>query len=409
MTTDPLRDARHATELVVCKFGGTSVADIDRVRVVAERLMAMQRRGRRVVAVLSAMGNSTDQLVRMAHRISPGPQPRELDALLSLGESMSCALAALSVHALGGRAISLTASQAGVFTDEAHGCARLGEIRPRRLLQALDDGHIAFVAGFQGMSPNGDVTTLGRGGSDATAVALAAALGLRSCEIFTDVPGVFTADPRVVPRARRLAGLGHEEMLLLAAGGAAVMQPRAVELALNHSIDIHVRSAFSAETGTWIRKEDAMLEDPRIVGVAHRGKELLYTARDVTPTALAAALARRGAVVGTLVRHGGVVRFTAPGAEEQEVVAALRAVGARVVAGQSLGAVSLVGSGIGSRPEIASRALAVLARLGVEPHLLTITPGRISCHVSSMAVQDSARALHDAFGLDLEGPSVAAA
>jgi aspartate kinase len=409
MTMDRLRDTRRVTELVVCKFGGTSVADIDRVRAVAQRLMAMQRGGRRVVAVLSAMGNSTDELVRMAHRFSPGPHPRELDALLSLGESKSCALAALTVHALGGSAVSLTASQAGVFTDEAHGCAQLDEIRPRRLLQAVDNGHIAIVAGFQGVSPNGDVTTLGRGGSDATAVALAATLGLRSCEIFTDVPGVFTADPKVVPTARRLAALGHEEMLLLAAGGAAVMQPRAVELALNHSIDIHVRSAFSAETGTWIRKENAMLEDPKIVGVAHRSKELVYTVRDVTPTALASALARRGVVVGTLVRDRAVVRFTAPGAEEPEVVAAMRGIGARVAAAQSLGSVSLVGSGIGSRPEIATRALAVLARLGVEPELVTITPGRISCNVSWMAVQDSARALHDAFGLDLEGPSAAAA
>jgi aspartate kinase len=390
---------RRTEDLVVCKFGGSSVGDLERLRGVARRLVALQKEGRKVVAVLSAMGDSTDHLVDLAHRICDGPPAREFDALLSLGESMSCALAAMMVQTLGARAVSLTASQAGIFTDDTHGCAQLDEIRPQRILDAVADGCIVLVAGFQGISAKGDVTTLGRGGSDASAVALAAALGVSRCEIFTDVTGVFTADPGVVSDARQLPALSHEEMLLLAAAGAAVMQPRAVELAMTNDVDIHVSSTFAGGSGTWIRKESQMLEHTRLAGVAHRNHERLYTLRHVSPRAVAAALALRGATVGTLVRCGDEVRFTVPGADETDIAAALRTIGADLAVDENLGAVSVVGVGVGSRPEIAARALAVLEGLGIEPQLVTNAHGTLCFHVSSMAVNVAARALHDALVL----------
>jgi aspartate kinase len=315
---------------------------------------------------------------------------------------MSCALAAMMVQALGARAVSLTASQAGILTDESYGCAQLSEIRPQRILEAVADGCIVFVAGFQGVCPKGDVTTLGRGGSDASAVALAAALGVRRCEIFTDVTGVFTADPRVVLDARRLAALSHEEMLLLAAAGAAVMQPRAVELALTNDVDIHVRSTFAGGSGTWIRKENPMLEQTRLAGVAHRSHERFYAVRNVSPRAVAAALALRGATVGTLVRCGDEVRFTVPGGDETDIAVALRGIGTDLVVDENLGAVSVVGIGVSSRPELAARALAVLDGLGVEPQLVTNTPGTLSFHVPSTSVNDATRALHAAFDLQCD-------
>lgn len=405
----PVPDPGEGGEVVVCKFGGSSVADLDCMRAVAERLIDMWREGHGVVAVLSAMGDCTDHLVNLAHRISPCPQPRELDALLSIGESASCAAAALMIDAMGVPAISMTAAQAGVLTDQAHGCAQLAEIETRRILQPVGDRHIVLVTGFQGVAPNGDVTTLGRGGSDASAIALAAALGVRRCEIFTDVAGVFSADPRSVGAARPLPVIDYEEMLLLATSGAAVMQPRAVELAMAHDIEIHVRSTFSVERGTIIRKENPMLEQATIIGVAHRGEDQLYGVRDLGAGRLSELLARQGAALGTLVCRGHELWFTAPGAGEEAILAAIDATGGRMVAVEQLGSVSIVGRGIGSRPEFVTGVLSVLKRLGVVPHLVTSTPGRIICHLSSSGVEDAARALHTAFGLDDERPSRAAA
>jgi aspartate kinase len=359
--------------------------------------------------VLSAIGQTTDHLVDLAYRISPRPQPRELDALVSLGESLACAVVAMAVGALGASAISLTAGQAGVLTDGRHGNAQLDAIRPHRILQALNDGNIVMIAGFQGISPQADVTTLGRGGSDASAVALAAALGVPSCEIFTDVPGVFTADPRLVADARQLAALDHDDMLLLSAAGAAVLQPRSVELAVAHDIAIHVRSSFSNAPGTWIRKEKPMLEKTRIIGVAHRRQELFYAVRDVSAAAVAAALARRAAVLGAIVRRRDELCFTAPGASEADVVAALEADGTSVRVIEDLGSVSVVGTGVGSRPEVAARVLVVLERLGVDPSLMVSTPGLITCHLPSPTVPAAVCALHDAFELGRGQPlSVAA-
>jgi aspartate kinase len=351
-----------------------------------------------MVTVLSAMGGSTDELNRMAYAMSSRPQLRELDALLSLGESVSCSLAALAVHDLGSRAVSLTGAQAGILTDDRHGNARLQDMRPQRILDGLGTGAIVLVAGFQGISPSGDVTTLGRGGSDASAVAIAAALGLRECEIFTDVAGVFSADPRVVADARQLATISRGEMLQLAAAGAGVLQPRAVELAAAHDIDIHVRSSFTTAAGTWLQ-EETVFEQAEITGVAHRKRESLYTVCGASPGVLTAALAERGAVVGTMVCDGDKVHFTAPGAEESEVVPALSAAGARVLLRDDLGSVSVVGSGVGRRPEVTARALHTLEGAGIEPRLVTSTPSRVCFHVPEHAVHHAVRLLHTAFGL----------
>jgi aspartate kinase len=384
---------------VVCKFGGTSLAEIGHVRRVAERLVAMQRDGRRVVAVLSAMGNSTDHLVDLAHELTHGPPLREFDALLSLGEALSCSIAALAVHALGARATSFTGWQAGVMTDASHGRAQFDQVRPQRIVEALDDGNIVFVTGFQGVSPKGDVTTLGRGGSDASAVVLAAALGVDHCEIYTDVPGVFTADPRVVPDARQLGDLSHEEMLLLAGAGAKVVQPRAAELALAHGVDIHVRSTFADDGGTWIRKRRSVLERRRMIGVAHRVGDHIFAVRDASVADVTGALAGRGITVGTLMRHGDELRFTAPDADPADVATAVGTTGSELLEGDDLGGVSIVGIGIGTHPEICSHALGVLERMDVEPQLVKTASGQITFVVPSAVVHDAARAFHDAFGL----------
>ncbi|WP_214365405.1 aspartate kinase [Pseudonocardia sp. H11422] len=385
--------------LVVWKFGGTSVADPGRLRAVAERMVAAHRAGHRVVTVLSAMGSSTDQLHELAYEMSPRPQLRELDALLSVGECISCALAAMAVHELGEYAVSLTGPQAGIVTDGSYGNARLHEIRPDRILAALDGGAIVLVTGYQGRSPGGDVTTLGRGGSDASAVAVAAALGLHECEIFTDVAGVYTADPRVAPDARLLRELGREEMLQLATAGSGVLQPRAVELAAAHDVDIHVRSSFTTDAGTWILEERPMFEVSEVTGIAHRERETLYAVRDMSPATISAVLAQRGAAFGALVRQGGAVHFTVPGADETEVAAAFVATGARMTVQNALGTVSVVSTGIDRRPDVTARALSVLADEGIEPQLVTSTPSRVSFHIPAATVAHAVRLLHGVFGL----------
>ncbi len=392
--------AEELSPMVVWKFGGTSVVDHDRLRAVAERLAAAQRQGRRVVAVLSAMGKSTDGLCELAYQMSALPPRRELDALLSVGESISCALASMAVHELGSRAVSLTGAQAGIVTDDQHGNARVRTIDPHRIIEACDDGAIVLVTGFQGISDGGDVTTLGRGGSDASAVALAAALGVAECDIFTDVPGVFTADPRVVPDARQLTSLRHEEMLEMAEAGAAVLQPRAVELALAHGIDIHLRSSFSAEAGTWIRHGGGAFEGDDgsdVAGIAHRRHESLYFVRGVSAATASSALQQCGAAVGMIVRDGDEMRFTAPGIADADVVAALSAVGADVKVLDELGTVSVVSMGIARKPAITARALTALETAGIEPQLVTTTPGRVTAHISAELVDDAVRLLHDVF------------
>src|SRR5207253_158146 len=263
---------------VVMKFGGSSVADSEKLKSVARRIVAAREGGSRVVAVLSAMGNTTDELIDLAHQVSPQPVARELDMLISVGERISCALAAMAIHDLGHEAISLTGSQAGIVTDTVHGKAKIVDVRARRIHEALDQDRIVLVAGFQGVSADSfDVTTLGRGGSDTTAVALAAALGAQVCEVYTDVEGVYSADPRLVPNARKLDLLTYEEMLEMASSGARVMATRSIEVARSHNVRLHVRSTFNDAEGTWIREEDGtMLEKALISGVVHQREETVY-------------------------------------------------------------------------------------------------------------------------------------
>jgi len=390
----------------VWKFGGTSVADAGRLRAVAERLVAARRQGAQVVAVLSAMGGTTDELVRQAYGLSTEPQPRELDALLSVGEMTSCALAAIAVHDLGERAVSLTGVQAGICTDDAHGNARLQQIRPQRIIRALDEGAIVLVAGFQGVSGHGDVTTLGRGGSDATAIALASALGARECDIFTDVPGVFTADPRVVPDARKLTAISHEEMLQLADAGARVLQARAVELAAAHDIDIHVRSSFTSEPGTWIRRQISALEDERIAGIAHTGHDPVYTVSCPSPAMVTAAMAQRGLAIGLILHDERSVRFTVPGVGCAQVTAAMAAMDLDVSVRDDLGSVSAVSSMVVNRSDITAIILSALENSGIHAQLITCTPNRVSCHVLAADVGRAAQVLHDAFQLHADDESI---
>jgi aspartate kinase len=384
---------------VVWKFGGTSVGDADRLRAVARRMVAAQRQGLQVVAVLSAMGGTTDELAGLAYGISIEPQPRELDALLSVGELMSCALAAIAVHDLGERAVSLTGSQAGILTDESHGNARLRRISPERIIEALDAGAIVMVAGFQGVSGHGDVTTLGRGGSDATAIAIASALGASECEIFTDVPGVFTADPRVVTNARKLSSVSHEEMLQLADAGARVLQTRAVELAAAHGIDIHVRSSFTSEPGTWIRRRMSSAECKRVSGIAHIGHDPLYTASCQSPTMISAAMAQRGLAIGLIIHDTGKLQFTVPGADSAQVTAAMAAMDLAVSIREDLGSVSVVSAMVGNRSDVTATVLSALDAAGIHAHLISCTPSRVSCHVPVGDVDKAVQVLHDAFEL----------
>jgi len=384
---------------LVMKFGGSSVADAERLQAVARRLAAAREAGNRVVAVLSAMGDTTDELVRLAYEMSPRPKPRELDMLISVGERISCALCAMAIHDLGHEAISLTGSQAGIVTDTAHGKAKIVDIRARRIHEALDQERIVLVAGFQGVSTDYDITTLGRGGSDTTAVALAAALGAEACEIYTDVDGVHTADPRVVPEARKLHAVSYEEMLEMAASGARVLQLRSVEFARNHDVKLHVRSSFSEAGGTWIREEDErMLEKALISGVTHTAEETVYRVEGVGTAPLFQALAEAGANVDTVVRTGSELVFSAPDRAETE--SALDRLGAKWSARDDLAKVSIVGAGMKSHPGVAAKAFSTLEELGIEPEIVTTSPIKITCFVARGDVERAVQALHAAFELD---------
>jgi aspartate kinase len=398
-----IADPAPATpNLVVMKFGGTSVGDPAKIKDVATRIVAARETGTRVVAVLSAMGDTTDDLVRLAYEVSPRPKPRELDMLISVGERISCALAAMAIHDLGYDAISLTGSQAGIVTDTVHGKAKIVDVRARRIHEALAQERIVLVAGFQGVSTEYDITTLGRGGSDTTAVALAVALGARACEIYTDVDGVFTADPRVVRSARKLDSVTYDEMLELAASGAKVLQLRSVEFARNHGVALHVRSTFTGADGTWVRDEEdqPMLEKAIVSGVTHTSEETLYRVEGADAAALFAALAETGASVDTIVQTGPEIVFTAPAEDRDTLTAALDALGTRWSARDDLGKVSVIGAGMKSHPGIAAKTFKVLDDLGLAPEVVTTSPIKVACHVPTAAVERAVGALHDAFELD---------
>jgi aspartate kinase len=395
---------------VVMKFGGSSVADPDKIRHVARRLVEAHEDGARVVGTISAMGKTTDTLLELAREVSPQPHPRELDMLLSTGERTACALVAMAIHDLGHEAVSFTGSQAGIITDPVHNRAKIREITPVRVLEALDAGRIVLVAGFQGFSRDTmDVTTLGRGGTDATAVALAAALGA-SCEIFSDVLGVYTADPRIVADARKLPRVSYEEMLEMSASGAKVLMLRAVELARGHGVPIHARSTFSKEQGTWI-DDVAGMEAPIVSAVTHSEDEVVFTLRGVpdvpgTAAAIFEAVAAEHVSVDTILQntvHGTAeLSFSVPledvsGARRGLSVAQETIGPIEIEEISDLGKVSLVGAGMRSHPGVAARMFRTLGDESINLRLISTSPIKISCLVSRSDVERAVRALHAAF------------
>jgi aspartate kinase len=389
-------------DLVVMKFGGTSVGDTQKIKDVARRLASAREAGYRVVGVLSAMGHTTDELIRLAHEVSPRPNPREYDMLVSVGERISNALCAMAIHDLGHEAVSLTGSQAGIVTDTVHGKAKIAEVRAQRINEALDEEKIVLVAGFQGVSSANEVTTLGRGGSDMTAAALAAALGATVCEIYTDVEGVFTADPRVVPTARKLKAVTYEEMLELAASGANVLQLRSVEFARNHDVRLHVRSTFSQAEGTWIvDEEDPVLEKAIISGVAHTDCEPLFRVREIDAAKLFARLADASINVDTILQvSSDEIVFSAPLEDRSACEDLLSSLDVEWSMRDDLGKVSLVGAGMKSHPGIAAKTFATLDEIGVEAKVISTSPIKIACHVATGDVPRAVAALHDAFELE---------
>ena len=385
---------------VVMKFGGTSVSDPEKIKEVARRLVAAREAGYRVVGVLSAMGHTTDELLDLAAQVSDHPHPRELDMLISVGERISNSLCAMAIHDLGHEAISLTGSQAGIVTDTAHGKAKIVDVRAHRIHEALDQDQIVLVAGFQGVSTDQDVTTLGRGGSDTTAVALAAALGAEHCEINTDVLGVFTADPRLVSSARKLEAVSFEEMLEMAASGAGVMATRSIEVARSHNVRLHVRSSFGEDAGTWIREEDeTLLEKALISAVVHQRQETVYRVDGARPAQLFGALAQASVNVDTIVQTSAEIVFSAPVEDKADAARTLDALGVGWSSRDDLGKVSLVGAGMKSHPGVAAKTFATLEAAGIEAAIVSTSPIKIACHVPSADVDKAVQALHEAFDL----------
>jgi aspartate kinase len=400
--------------LVVQKFGGTSVADAERIRAVADHVARTRRAGHDVVVVVSAMGKTTDQLVRLADDVSSVQPPREVDMLLSSGERISMALLCMALADLGVEATSFTGSQAGVITDAIHTRAKILEIRADRLHATLEGGGVPVVAGFQGMSLNRDVTTLGRGGSDTTAVALAAVLDADVCEIYTDVSGVFSADPRIAPEAKKLPRVSYEEMLEMAATGGRVLMLRSVEFARNHGVRLHVRSSFTWEPGTWVEEEDASMEDAIVTAVTHDVTEAKVTVIGVPDRPGLAArlfrgLAERHVNVDMIVQntslHGTTdISFTVPGydlAVSTEVCESLvPELGAEGVTGDAdVARVSLVGAGMKTHPGVTALTFETLAAQGINIEMISTSSIRISCMVRASAAEDAVRALHAAFEL----------
>jgi aspartate kinase len=405
------------TETVVMKFGGTSVADSERIRNAARRIVQAADAGSRVVAVLSARGKHTDELVAMAHEVSDRPHPREMDMLLSTGERVSCALAAMVINDLGHEAISLTGSQAGIVTDTSHTRARIIDVKAHRISEALDAGRIVLVAGFQGVAQESlDVTTLGRGGSDTTAVALAAALGAEVCEIFTDVAGVFSADPRMVPNARKLPVVTFEEMLEMSASGAGVLQLRSVEYARNHGVTIHCRSSFEDGPGTVVQDEEKTMERPLVTAVTHSTAEARITLKGLPDRPgiagrVLTALADASVNVDMIIQNEPVsddaradMSVTVPRDDLLAAEEALHPLQAELGLGSiqsdaHMGKVSLVGAGMKSHPGVAARALSVLGESGVNIEMISTSPIKISCVVREEDVETAVVGLHTAFDL----------
>ena len=405
--------------LVVHKYGGSSVADAGKILNVARRIGAVKDGGADIVAVASAMGDTTDALISLARTVSPEPPPRELDLLLSTGELVSCALLTMALRNLGYDAITLSGFQAGIHTDTMYGKARIDRIDPARVKSELAEGKVVIVAGFQGITDDLDITTLGRGGSDTTAVALAAALAAERCDIYTDVDGIYTADPRVAPAARKLAEIGYEEMLELASYGAK-MHPRSIELGAAYNVPIYVASSFSDTAGTLIHRTavmDGMENRVKVTGIAYQSNVAKITVRSVpdrpgVAAALFAPLARVGISVDTIVQNASVERatdisFTVARADLpqalREVEGLLPALGAaEVISDPTLAAVSVVGSGMQNNPGYAARMFRILADGQINIDMITTSEIRISCIIQESQVAAAVRLLHQGFQLDRE-------
>jgi aspartate kinase len=401
--------------LIVQKYGGTSVADADRLRAVAEHVAFTKRQGNDVVVVVSAMGKETDNLIALANAVSSIQPGREMDMLLTIGERKSMALMCMALADLGVEAVSFTGSQVGIITDTSHGKAKILEVKGDRLRTALVEGKVGVVAGFQGVSTDREITTLGRGGSDTTAVALAAAFGADSCEIYTDVTGVFSADPRIVPQARKLARLRFDEMLEMAANGGRVLALRSVEFARNHGVPLHVRSSFTWEPGTWITNEEPTMEDPIISGVTHDVTEAKVTIMGVPDrpgisAALFEPLADAGINVDMIVQNTSKdgttdISFTVGKAEiavaEEIVKRVAGEVGATGVAhDDDIVKVSLIGAGMKTSPGIAAKMFRTLADRQINIEMISTSTIRTTVVVAARDMQDAVRSLHTAFGLD---------
>ncbi|MGH8872702.1 MAG: aspartate kinase [Acidimicrobiia bacterium] len=397
--------------IVVQKFGGTSLADPARINAVADRVEATRNEGHDVVVVVSAMGGTTDQLVSLAAEVSNDPSPREMDMLLSAGERISMALLAISLNSRGIPAVSYTGSQAGILTDSSHGSAKILDIRGTRVRDSLAQGRVVIVAGFQGVDPDSkEVTTLGRGGSDATAVALAAALGADSVEIYTDVDGVFTADPKMVPEAKKLDEVPFDEMLELSAGGAGVLMSRAVEFGRRFDIPIHVRSSFHDAEGTWVR--ESPMEQAIVSGIAHDRSEAKVTVNRVpdrpgVAAALFGSLAEAGVNIDMIVQnvsHDGNtdISFTVPRANLVDAERISKQVAGEIGAESvdvdaDIAKVSLVGAGMKSHPGVAAKVFDTLATAGINIEMISTSTIRISCVVRADQVEAAVRSLHNAF------------
>jgi len=400
--------------VIVQKYGGTSVGSPERMRAVAERIVAAKEAGHNVIAVVSAMGDVTDDLVRLAAQINPEPPERELDMLLATGEQASIALLAMAIHSLGHEAISFTGPQVGIVTDHGHTKAKILEVRADRVRDALAEGRVVIVAGFQGVTADGSITTLGRGGSDTTAVAVAAGIDADVCEIYTDVDGVYTADPRVVPDARKIGVISYEEMLELAASGAGVLNLRSVEFARNHGVVIHCRSSFTDVPGTIVEEADNSMEQAIISGVAHDTSEAKVTIRDVPDrpgaaatvfTTMAEANVNVDMIIQNVSEAGATdISFTTPKADLMRARRAADAVVAELGArewqvDESIAKVSLVGAGMKTHPGVAAQMFRALSDAGVNIDLISTSTIRITCVVEARQVEAAVRALHHSFGL----------
>lgn len=411
------QERREPSNIVVMKFGGTSVADGDCIKRVAKRIVDNQEAGHPVVAVVSARGDTTDDLIALAGEITDHPRAREMDMLLSAGERISAALVTMAIHVLGHDAISLSGPQAGILTDNVHSRAKIVDIKPDRIKKALEQGKIVLVAGFQGLSTDNDVTTLGRGGSDATAVALAAALNAEVCEIYTDVDGVYTADPRLVPSARKLQRVSFEEMLEMAATGAKVLMLRCVEFGRRYGVPIHVRSSFTDVPGTWVTEEGEQMEQAIVSGVTYALEDAKVTISNLpdqpgVAARIFTALAKAGVNVDMIIQNvseKGItdISFTAGEEDLATIRTTIEALRPEITfdgitTDNAMAKLSLIGAGMKSHPGVAAKMFETLAQNGINIEMISTSSIKISCVIRREAIPTAVNALHEAFNLGAE-------